>query len=86
MTNTATLNKSNQNTANCGKRKYILRTKQKSYSFLKLRNIQTEQDKRCKFEFSGDRERDREKETDRWTDRQTGRQAETENYKIILNE
>ena len=36
MTNTATRNTSN-NTNNCGKRKYILRTKQKNYYCLNLR-------------------------------------------------
>ena len=33
MTNTATLNSSNKNTNNCGKIKYDLKTKQKTFSF-----------------------------------------------------
>ena len=45
MTNTATLNTSNKNTNNCGKLKYTLKTKQKSYYCLKLHNIQTQQSK-----------------------------------------
>ena len=43
MTNTATLNTSNKNTNNCGKLKYILRTKQKTITV---------------YEFSGERERE----------------------------
>ena len=48
MTNTATLNTSNKNTNNCGKLKYILRTKQKLLH-TKSANTTTE--------FSGERER-----------------------------
>ena len=44
MTNTTTLNTSN-NTNNCGKLKYILRTKPKKYYCLNLRNIRNQQSK-----------------------------------------
>ena len=63
MTNKATLNTPNKNTNNCGKRKYILRTKQTL--------LLSESSRR-------ERERERERERDRQRDRQTERERETD--------
>ena len=64
MTSTATLNTPNKNINNCGKLKYTLKTKQKSYYCLKLRNIQTQQSKTTANLNFQERETDKN-ETDR---------------------
>ena len=59
MANTATLHTSNKNTNNCVQIKCVLKTKQKNYYCLKLRNIQIQQSKTdANLNFQG-RERDK---------------------------
>ena len=57
VTNTARVSTSNKNTNNCGKLKYILRTKRKTIT-VNLRNIRN----KYKSEFSGVRETERDRD------------------------
>ena len=70
MTNTATLNKSN-NTDKCGKLKCILRTKQKTIS------VQTFATYEMSKVRPRERQTDRQRQTDRDRDRDTERDTET---------
>ena len=83
MKDMATLSTSNKKTNNCGKLKYILRTKlKKHYSCLKLHNMQTQQSKTDANLTFQEREREREREE---REREREREGEREIYKIILN-
>ena len=63
MTNTATFNASNKITNNCGKLKYILRTKQKL--LLSTFWQHSKSAKKISSEFSGEKDRDRQTEAQR---------------------